>query len=275
MLRLISDLLCMISTGGSFEKRKLYSDEDITAFPIHNPVILTGISNTGEREDLLDRSLVVTPDPISDEARRPKAEIEQRFNVARPQILGVLYTIIAASLAKMHTVEVTSLPRMTDFAVFATACEETLGWPTGTACRILSEACEDAVVDVVSHDPFAQGVIEQATQKKKVELTVIDWMAMLNTKYPSKSNMPGWPRNPKVFSERFTRLIPQLRCLGFEFSKRQSSNTMKRELSSSRRSSNQIRATHTTNEAGGRRCPTPALSSDHKAALLPQNIVLE
>jgi hypothetical protein len=49
----------------------------------------------------------------------------------RPRILGALLDAVAQGLRMLPQTELDELPRMADFAVWATACESGL-WPAGT-----------------------------------------------------------------------------------------------------------------------------------------------
>ena len=50
---------------------------------------------------------------------------------ARPRILGALPDAIARGLRRLAETRLERLPRMADFALWATACETAL-WPAGT-----------------------------------------------------------------------------------------------------------------------------------------------
>ena len=76
----LSDALCRACTGEGFgEKRMLYSDSDDVLIEFRRVVILTGIECVVSRPDLLDRSILVSLEPIKPEDRRAEAEIERRW----------------------------------------------------------------------------------------------------------------------------------------------------------------------------------------------------
>jgi hypothetical protein len=110
----ISDALCRMSTGT----------------PAH-PVIINGIGELVMRADLADRSLFVNLAPVADRQRRSHQEIWATFESLRPKILGVLLDAVAHGLRALPTTRLDEMPRMADFAVWATACEGAF-WPEGT-----------------------------------------------------------------------------------------------------------------------------------------------
>jgi hypothetical protein len=124
----ISDTLCRLATGGGFAVRQLYSDQDEVLFDASRPVILNGIEDIVTRPDLADRAVFLTLDPIPEERRRPEGEIWAPFKAERPRILGVLLDAASRGLSILPQTKLEKLPRMADFALWATACETAL-WP--------------------------------------------------------------------------------------------------------------------------------------------------
>lgn len=123
----MSDTLCRLATGASFAARQLYTDQDEVLFEAARPVIVNGIEDIVTRSDLADRAL----EPIQEEQRRPEAELRAAFEAERPRMLGALLDAVAEGLKRLPETPLPKLPRMADFALWATACETAL-WPAGT-----------------------------------------------------------------------------------------------------------------------------------------------
>jgi hypothetical protein len=142
----ISDTLCRLATGGGFAVRQLYTDQDEVLFDAARPVVLNGIEDIVTRPDLADRAVFLTLEPIPEERRRPEAELWAAFEAERPRILGVLLDAVVEGLKRLPETHLLKLPRMADFALWATACETAL-WPAGTFwlayCGNRDEAVED------------------------------------------------------------------------------------------------------------------------------------
>src|SRR3974390_724986 len=119
----LSDALCRIATGGSFAVRRLYTDDEEVLFEAARPILLNGIEEVISRPDLGDRAIFLTLAPISEAQRRLENELWREFEVARPRILGALLDAVVHGLRAVDRVPRDRLPRMADFALWATACE--------------------------------------------------------------------------------------------------------------------------------------------------------
>src|SRR5262245_2153084 len=130
----LSDALCRVASGGSFAVRRLYTDDEEVLFQAARPTVLNGIEDVIGRPDLADRAIFLMLAPIKEEHRRSETELWREFERARPAILGALLDAVAHGLEAVDSLHPGQLPRMADFALWATACETTL-WPAGTFCH--------------------------------------------------------------------------------------------------------------------------------------------
>ena len=124
----LSDALCRLASGGSFAVRQLYTDVEEVLFEAARPVLLNGIEDVISRPDLGDRAIFLTLSPIGEAQRRPEADLWREFEIARPRILGALLDAVVHGLRAQGRVQLDRLPRMADFALWASACETAL-WP--------------------------------------------------------------------------------------------------------------------------------------------------
>jgi hypothetical protein len=150
----LSDALCRLATGGSFAVRQLYTDHEEVLFAASRPTLLNGIEDVISRPDLGDRSIFLTLPPIEETDRRPEAELWREFEIARPFILGALLEAVVKGLGVISRVELDTLPRMADFALWAAACETAL-WPAGTFARAYAANRRAAIESVIELDPIA------------------------------------------------------------------------------------------------------------------------
>jgi len=128
--------------------RQLYTDCDEVLFQAARPAILNGIEDIVTRPDLVDRAIFLTLPYMEETRRRPEWEIWREFEIARPHILGALLEATSHGMRKLSTVRLKRLPRMADFALWATACE-TPFWPDGTSMRSYSENRKAAIEGVI------------------------------------------------------------------------------------------------------------------------------
>src|SRR5271166_2410275 len=110
--------------------------------------LLNGIDDIIGRSDLADRAIFLTLAPIGEDQRRSETELWREFKVARPAILGALLDAAAQGLKAMGSVHLDRLPRMADFALWATACETAL-WPPGTFTRAYTANRKAAIEGII------------------------------------------------------------------------------------------------------------------------------
>lgn len=212
----ISDTLCRLATGGGFAVRQLYSDQDEVLFDAARPIILNGIDDIVTRPDLADRAVFLTLEPIPEERRRPEQELWAVFEAESPRIVGVLLDAAAKGLAMLPNTKLEKLPRMADFALWATACETAL-WPSGTFWSAYCGNREDAVEDVIDADPIAAAV--RALMAARTEWTgtaseLLGALAAMAGERMAKSK--AWPESPRALGGRLRRAATFLRKIGVE-----------------------------------------------------------
>jgi hypothetical protein len=124
----LSDQICRACTGGGFNKRKLYTDDDDVIYNIQHLIGLNGINNVAMNSDLLDRSILIGLDRIPDERRKTEAEIKNEFNRIKPGLLFYIFGIIANAiyLKQNNPKPNIKLNRMADFTLWGYYIAEAL-----------------------------------------------------------------------------------------------------------------------------------------------------
>jgi hypothetical protein len=212
----ISDTLCRLATGGGFAVRQLYTDQDEVLFDANRPVILNGIEDLVTRPDLADRAVLLTLEVIPEKSRRSEAELWAAFEAARPHILGSLLDAVVAGLKRLPETRLSKLPRMADFAVWATACETAL-WPAGTFWSAYCGNLDEAVEVVIDADPVATAV--RALMATRTEWTgtaseLLDVLEQQAGERAAKSKK--WPDGARALSGKLRRVATSLRKIGIE-----------------------------------------------------------
>jgi hypothetical protein len=144
--------------------RQLYTDQDEVLFDAARPVILNGIKDVVTRADLADRGLFVTLPSISEARRRQEQELWREFELSRPRLQGALLDAVSHGLRTLPWARLDRLPRMADFAVWATACETAL-WSPGTFARTYGRNRRAAIDDAIDADPVAACVRELMAER--------------------------------------------------------------------------------------------------------------
>jgi hypothetical protein len=212
----LSDALCRLASGGSFALRQLYTDADEVLFQAARPTILNGIEDIITRQDLADRAIFLTMGSLRDEQRRPEAELWHQFELARPRILGALLEAVVHGLRMRDRIEFARLPRMADFAKWASACETAL-WSPGTFRMAYDANRRRAVEDVVEADPVAACARAIMAKQTRWVGTASDLLeATAAGGHHLARSLADWPKNPRALAGRLRRSQAFLRTLGIE-----------------------------------------------------------
>ena len=219
----ISDTLCRLSTGGGFATRQLYTDQDEVLLNAIRPAILNGIEEVVNRPDLADRAIFLTLEPIPDDRRRLEAELWIEFEAARPRILGALLDAVVAGLKRLPEIRLKKLPRMADFAIWATACETALRhqdgmfWEAGTFAKAYAGNIDEAVETVLNANPVATAVRAFMAMQTTWTGTATDLLDLLGRVVGEKATKAKtWPADATRLGGRLRRAATFLRKVGIE-----------------------------------------------------------
>jgi hypothetical protein len=212
----LSDALCRLASGGSFAVRQLYTDAEEVLFESTRPILLNGIEDVVSRPDLGDRAIFLTLPPIGEAQRRPETELWREFEIARPRILGALLDAAVHGLRAMGRVQLERLPRMADFALWATACETAL-WPAGTFARAYAANRRAAIESIIEADPVATCVRAIMIDRAMWTGSASDLLRLCAERARGEiSAGTSWARNPRALAGRLRRAQTFLRTLGIE-----------------------------------------------------------
>src|SRR5262245_873818 len=215
----LSDAFCRLATGASFGLRQLYTDADEVLFQAARPILLNGIDDVIDRSDLADRALFLTLPPIADRRRRVERQLWREFELARPRILGSLLDAATHGLRRLPGLHLKRLPRLADFALWATACE-TAFWPAGTFAQAYQANRRAAIEDLIDADPVAARIREIMANRSTWTGSASDLLragaALADLGLPSGAAV--WPKNPRALAGRLRRAQAFLRVLGIHIS---------------------------------------------------------
>jgi hypothetical protein len=213
----LSDALCRLATGGGFSTRELYSDAEEALFDAQRPIILNGIEELTTRSDLLDRALILDLPAIPANRRRSEAEFWEAFEAARPKILGALLDAVSGALGKVKSVTLAELPRLADFALWATAAEPALGWEPGAFMAAYSRNREVANALALEASPLVSAVQTLVSSRQwdgppNKLLKELEELARGDGTFHYR----GFPQTPQALSKALRRLAPNLRMSGID-----------------------------------------------------------
>jgi len=211
-----SDTLCRLATGGGFAVRALYTDSDETMFNGARPIIANGIDDFVTRPDLADRSIFLTLAAIPEDARRLERDVWAAFDKAKPAIMGALFDAVARGLGALPFTNLERLPRMADFAIWATACGKGL-WPDGAFMTAYAANRKSLVANVIESSPVAAAISELMASRTTWSGTygsLSDALAKIAGETAVKSK--SWPADTVVLGRVLHRVVTALRETGIE-----------------------------------------------------------
>lgn len=227
----ISDAMCRLSTGGGLGTRTLYTDDEETLFDAVRPQIVNGINMVAQRGDLQERSILVTLLPIPENERRGEKRFWAEFEAARAKIFGALLDAVSGALREIEGVRLDELPRMADFATWATAAEDALGWDRGAFMEAYADNRRRATQALLESDPVAGAVTKLLKRMLNGEWsgTSEDLLRDLSALVSDEvQRTKTWPKAPNSLSRIMNRLAPALREAGIEYEEREEGHEKKK-----------------------------------------------
>src|SRR5262249_18004358 len=148
-----------------------------------------------------------------------EAELWREFEIARPRLLGALLDAAVHGLQTLPGIRLTTLPRMADFALWATACETAL-WPAGTIARAYAANRRAGIESIIDADPVVACVREIMAGRSSWMGSAADFLRAGDDRYSAGilSGRMGWPKNPRALAGRLRRAQTLLRALDIEIS---------------------------------------------------------
>jgi hypothetical protein len=194
----MSDDLCRVATGGGMRTRTRFTNTDETTFAGARPIMMEGIANFVARPDLLDRSIVLSLESLMD--RKTERALWAEFDRRKAGSFGALCDMLVSGVRRFPETHLVDPPRMADFATFAVAC----GLDTFEAAYARNR--QNATDAILEHDILAQTIKALVAEKGTWQGTAMELLDEIGPVAQIK--------NPKVLSDRLSRLAPALRTHG-------------------------------------------------------------
>jgi hypothetical protein len=128
----------------------------------------------------------------------------------------VLLDAVVEGLKRLPETHLPKLPRMADFALWATACETAL-WPTGTFWSAYCGNRDEAVEGVIDADPIATAVRAMMATRTVWTGTASDLLgALAEVTGERVAKSKTWPDSPRALAGRLRRAATFLRKISIE-----------------------------------------------------------
>jgi len=211
----VSDLLCIIASGGTITSRQLYTDAEQALIRTHAAVILNGIHAFISQSDLSQRCLPLQLQQIAEKDRKSEIELEAELDRDLPFIMRGLFDLIAEIYKYLPDVELVSPERMFDFCKWLAAYEKAKGMPDGTLQFEYSSLLKQGQLDAILDNELAAGVYQFAEEIRDWLGTPTELLKELNAcASQGTQHAKSWPNNPIALSKRLVSLQASLASQG-------------------------------------------------------------
>jgi hypothetical protein len=213
----VSDALCRAVTGEGFSKRELYSDDDDVIYAFRRCLGLNGINLAVQKPDLLDRSILFKLERIAREHRKGEKDLWERFERARPQILGGIFDVLSQTMRLRRNVELQSLPRMADFAFWGCAAAQALGHTQEEFLDAYYQNIGEQNEEAIHENPVAIALMAWMENRDEWEGTPSELLneleAMANVE-KIDMRQKYWPKAANALSRRINEVKTNLAEVG-------------------------------------------------------------
>lgn len=205
------DDMCCLATGGGFAKRRLYTNGEEVVFDIKRPIIMNGIGDLINRQDLLDRTITIALPIINTSGRKSDVELDTAFNHELPQIFTGLLDLLVKALSYIPSVNLREKPRMASFAILGKALELSLNLPDGSFEDTYRSNLQESMLSALDSSSVGVAVMNFIKKEQHYKGTYANLLEVLHWYQPWSQ---GWPKSPKGLSNALKRLAPALNIAG-------------------------------------------------------------
>ena len=220
----LSDALCRLSTGGAISERTLYTNTEEILVEVQRPIILNGIEDIATRSDLAERCLHIQLEPITH--RRTESEFWLTFEQDAPHIFGALLDGLVCCIRDHATIDLGRLPRMADFANWAAAGMDPLGFTADQFISAYRANIQDGQTASVESSAVGLAMTRLMSSQQIWTGTASELMAALATvSDDAMTRNSSWPKNARWMTGAIKRLAPALRGNGISIDRKKTGDS--------------------------------------------------
>ena len=220
----MSDELCRAVTGSGNSKRQLYTDDEDIFYSYKRVIGLNGINVVATNPDVLDRSILIELQRITEDKRRTERVLKTEFENDKPYILGAIFTILSRAIKIKESIENQKkkllLPRMADFALWGYCVAEAMNIGGVRFLQAYQQNAKEKNYQVIEGNPVATAIIEFMNEKEEWKGTASELLESLNeqaVKLKLNTTTRDWPKAANALSRRLNILKVNLQEVGIEY----------------------------------------------------------
>lgn len=210
----MQDAMCVLSTGGGFAKRALYTNDEEHVINVRRPWLVNGIAICVTQQDLVDRVISIECPVI--QAREASSQQWSQFEKALPGILGGVLDLAAKALSELPSIRINpeDRPRLVEFVMLAMAVGKVEGRNPDDVLTAFKDLRAETVGRTLDASPVATAIVELIGHRGAVTTSVKQLFHMLEKH--RQMGVENWPRSPKGLGDALRRAAPALRAIGIE-----------------------------------------------------------
>ena len=211
----MQDALAILSTGGGYSKRQLYSNDEEHIINVRRPWMVNGISIAVTQQDLVDRVISVECPVIAE--RQSSSKQWRDFETDLPGILGGLLDLAAVALGVLPDMTLPSAdrPRLVEFVLLGMAVAKASKQKPADFLDTFKELRAETVARTLDASPVASAVVDMIdADPSGITAPVKTILAKLEHYKPLGAE--AWPKSPKGLGDALRRAAPALRQMGIE-----------------------------------------------------------
>lgn len=209
------DALCIISTGGGYSTRQMYTNGDEFVMKSKCPIMLNGINPVASQPDLIERTISVELPSIPPQNRQDDQTLAENWGRDCTEIFSGLLTLFARALAGLSkvTIEGRQQKRMLAYQRLGESMCVALGQKSGYFSEQFDLAQGEGVVRGLETYGISNAIqVLLSGHKKPWEGTYLALLGEL-------TELPGvdrshWPKSARHLASQLKRIAPGLRRLG-------------------------------------------------------------
>ncbi len=164
----VSDVLANIATGGVFDARAKYENDTLHTRQMKAPGIITGISMSGFKADMISRVIYIEKNRITSEVRTKNQDYVKKFKSTQAQTLGAMFMDAYAILANSEFEALMNEKfRYPEYFAGVQRLENSTEGPMKNA---LMDAMEERLEEETEGDDFVQAIAGFLFDRAKKEM---------------------------------------------------------------------------------------------------------
>lgn len=214
----VSDLLCLVVTGGVYNKRKLYTDDEETIIQLKSAVSMTGIDVWIKKPDLFDRSILIELERIEDSQYISKEELEAELLKDMPEILGYTFGIIHKAMKLYPEIKPKNSSRLSSYYKWACCIAEAMEYGLIAFEDAFANNRKEITKKVLQENYLGELVVSYVKEQKKDEITLSssELYEELKKIATLEKNLDDFPRTANVFGKKIKEIKTDLKNSGIE-----------------------------------------------------------